>query len=263
MVTLHNCFVTFYKQIREILQSHSCANTWPGLAPLAAAVPSCLPPYCAQEPLGWGAHAAPPNGDQHPERTPPLPGTGALPLAPAVSVVRGMPSEELQLPLWPGYTDLPEASTRLLLHQQPVSSFNIRGHEAVLHPRPAMSWPNINHRHRQHQASEAVGDPHLRHLSDLTSPLSARGRRPSPMGWSSSGGVGIQCLGRQRAALWPELEITTAGETFSRHSSRRGFLHQSLHGVWCSWCDPHSPELSHVWANEFSVCVLCISAFSH
>lgn len=71
LVTLHNCFVTFYKQIREILQSHSCANTWPGLAPLAAAVPSCLPPYCAQEPLGWGAHAAPPNGDQHPERTPP------------------------------------------------------------------------------------------------------------------------------------------------------------------------------------------------
>lgn len=71
LVSLQNCFVTFYKQIREILQSHSCANTWPGLAPLAAAVPSPLSPYHAQEPPGWGAHAAPLNGDQCPERVPP------------------------------------------------------------------------------------------------------------------------------------------------------------------------------------------------
>lgn len=37
-------------------------------------------------------------------------------------------------------------------------------------------------------------------LSDLTSQLSAQGRRPSPMALSSSEGVGIRCPGRQRAA---------------------------------------------------------------
>lgn len=39
----------------------------------------------------------------------------------------------------------PKASTHLLFHKQPVSCFNVWGHEAILYPGPVMRhWANIN-----------------------------------------------------------------------------------------------------------------------
>lgn len=94
----------------------------------------------------------------------------------------------------------------LLLKEQPVSCFNVWGHEAIFHPGPTEEAQQPTSQTVNAARLTGLKHCHLQGPVGLTLQQSALGHRPSPVEWLFSGDVETLCPGRLPEARWPALK---------------------------------------------------------